>query len=97
NTSIYLTRLGVRTAYFTRLGDDPYSHDVLQIMAEEGLDTDSIETVPGRTPGLYMIANQPNGERSFSFWRGQSPAREMFTTQSSTAALERRLQQVSAA
>lgn len=91
NTAIYLTRLGVSTAYFTRLGDDPYSSELLQLMAQEGLDTTSIEIVSGRTPGLYLIANQPNGERSFSFWRGQSPAREMFSTQASAAALEQRL------
>lgn len=97
NTSIYLARLGVRTAYFTRLGDDPYSRELLQIMVQEGLDTASIEAVPGRTPGLYLIANQPNGERNFSFWRGQSPAREMFSTKESSSALEKRLQEVNTA
>lgn len=91
NTSIYLSRLGIKTAYFTRLGDDPYSVEVIQCMEKEGLDTTSVETVPGRTPGLYLIANQSNGERNFTFWRGQSPAREMFTTDASTTALEQRL------
>jgi 2-dehydro-3-deoxygluconokinase len=94
NTSVYLARLGVQTAYFTRLGDDPYSSEVLALMNTEGLDTSAVEIVPGRTPGLYLIANQPNGERSFSFWRGQSPAREMFATPASTAFLEERLQHV---
>lgn len=94
NTAVYLARLGVRTAYFSRLGDDPYSAEVLDLMAKEGLDTSSVETVPGRTPGLYLIANQSSGERSFSFWRGQSPAREMFATPASTALLEERLLQV---
>jgi 2-dehydro-3-deoxygluconokinase len=92
NTSVYLSRLGVATAYFTRLGDDPYSREVIQLMQEEGLDTKSVETMPGRTAGLYLIANRPDGERSFSFWRGQSPAREMFATQASVTALERRLE-----
>lgn len=91
NTSIYLARLGVATAYFTRLGNDPYSSEVLGLMTDEGLDTSSVELVPGRTPGLYLIANQPNGERSFTFWRGQSPAREMFATPASLALLEERL------
>lgn len=94
NTAVYLSRLGVRTAYFTRLGDDPYSVEMLDLMAKEGLDTTSVEIVPGRTPGLYLVANQANGERSFSFWRDQSPAREMFATPISTALLEERLLQV---
>lgn len=92
NTSIYLSRLGIKTAYFTRLGDDPYSAEVIQCMEKEGLDTTSVEAVRGRTPGLYLIANQPNGERNFTFWRGQSPAREMFATTASASELEQRLQ-----
>jgi 2-dehydro-3-deoxygluconokinase len=91
NTSIYLSRLGIKTAYFTRLGDDPYSIEVIECMEKEGLDTKSVETVPGRTPGLYLITNQPNGERNFTFWRGQSPAREMFASTASTSELEQRL------
>jgi len=94
NTSIYLSRLGVHTAYFTRLGDDLYSREVVQTMQEEGLDTESVEIVSGRTPGLYLIANQANGERHFSFWRNQSPAREMFAATASIAALEQRLKNV---
>lgn len=94
NTSIYLSRLGIRTAYFTRLGDDPYSAEVIQHMENEGLDTESVERVPGRTPGLYLIANQPNGERSFTFWRGQSPAREMFASDASVSAFEQGLKTV---
>lgn len=95
NTAVYLARLGVTAGYFTRLGDDPYSGELLQLMVQEGLDITGIEQVPGRTPGLYLIANQANGERSFSFWRGQSPAREMFATEASTATLEQRLQNIS--
>ncbi|MEY4588256.1 MAG: hypothetical protein RL497_332, partial [Pseudomonadota bacterium] len=86
NTAIYLARLGVPVGYFTRLGDDTYSAEVVQLMADEGLNTRGIERVPGRSPGLYMIANQANGERSFTFWRGQSPARELFSTDASIAA-----------
>lgn len=97
NTAVYLARLGVKTAYFTRLGDDPYSGEVIRLMGAEGLDTASVETMPGRTAGLYLIANRPDGERSFSFWRDQSPAREMFASQVSVAALEQRLESAQAA
>lgn len=94
NTAVYLARLGVKTGYFTRLGDDLYSNELLQLMTQEGIDTISVESVAQRVLGLYLIANQANGERSFSFWRGQSPAREMFATQASVAALEQRLQDI---
>lgn len=80
NTAIYLARLGLEVGYFSRLGDDPYSAEALAVMAAEGLNSTGVECVPGRTPGLYMIANQANGERTFTFWRGQSPARELFAS-----------------
>lgn len=92
NTAVYLARLGVSTRYFTRLGDDIYSNEVLQIMHREGLDSSAIERAAGRTPGLYMIANHTSGERSFTFWRGQSPAREMFANIESTEAFARCLE-----
>lgn len=91
NTAIYAVRLGLTVGYFSRLGDDLYSSEVLAFMASEGLETTGVETVPGRTPGLYMIANQTNGERSFTFWRGQSPARELFSTDISIAAFKEKL------
>ena len=34
--------------------------------------------VPGRLPGVYLVETDPHGERSFSYWRENSPARELF-------------------
>lgn len=92
NTAIYLARLGIDTGYFTRLGDDPYSQQVIASMGAEGLASTGVETVAGRTPGLYIIANQANGERNFTFWRSQSPARELCATPESLANFKNHLQ-----
>ncbi|KKK67099.1 hypothetical protein LCGC14_2957450, partial [marine sediment metagenome] len=43
-------------------------------MAGSGVDTSAVRKVPGRTVGLYMIELR-DGERTFSYWRGQSAAR----------------------
>ncbi|MFO1370203.1 MAG: sugar kinase [Marinagarivorans sp.] len=94
NTAIYLARLGVDTGYFSRLGDDPYSQQAIASMAAEGLASTGVERVAGRTPGLYIIANQANGERNFTFWRSQSPARELCATPESLANFKNHLQQV---
>lgn len=91
NSAVYAARLGLAVGYFTRLGDDPYSAQAIARMNAEGLETSSVETVAGRTPGLYMIANQANGERTFTFWRSQSPARELFATPASIQALQEQL------
>jgi len=78
NTAVYLARAGVPVAYATALGDDPYSDGAVALTAAEGLSTDLILRVPGRTIGLYLIDTDPSGERRFTYWRDQSPARELF-------------------
>jgi len=87
NTSVYMARLGLQTDYVTRLGDDPYSATILARMAEEKIGTDLIDQVPGRSPGLYVIRNTPDGEREFFYWRKEAPARELFDDAARTARL----------
>ena len=43
-------------------------------MEAQGVDTSTLRRLPDRTVGLYMISLD-KGERSFSYWRGQSAAR----------------------
>ena len=80
NTSVYMARLGLQTDYVTLLGDDPYSQQILQRMANEKIGTGMITQLPGRSPGLYIIRNTPDGEREFFYWRKEAPARELFAT-----------------
>jgi 2-dehydro-3-deoxygluconokinase len=78
NTAIYLARAGVNVAYATALGDDPHSDGIVAMAAAEGVKTELMLRVPGRLPGLYMIETDSKGERSFRYWRGEAPARELF-------------------
>lgn len=79
NTAVYMSRLGRRVAYATALGeDDRFSRGILDRMAGEGIDTDLVVGVAGRLPGLYAIDRDPAGERTFSYWRSEAPAREFF-------------------
>ncbi|MFV8781037.1 sugar kinase [Microbulbifer sp. SA54] len=78
NTAVYAARYGVSVSYVTLLGDDPYSEEVLTRLEGEGIDTSAIARLPGRCPGLYMIQNTADGERYFTYWRGEAPARELF-------------------
>ena len=82
NTSVYMSRLGLATDYVTQLGDDPYSAQILQRMQNEKIGTALIRQLPGRSPGLYIIRNKPDGEREFFYWRKEAPARELFNTES---------------
>ncbi|MFD1217104.1 sugar kinase [Microbulbifer celer] len=94
NTAVYIARGGVDVSYVTLLGDDPYSEEVLTRLAGEGIDTSAIARLPGRCPGLYMIQNTPDGERYFTYWRGEAPARELFADATRREALAAYLQEM---
>lgn len=79
NTAIHLARAGHDVAYMTALGSDPLSADLKTRWAAEGVDTSLILTHPDRSTGLYAISTHENGERSFSYWRDTSAARDMFS------------------
>ncbi|EAQ96301.1 sugar kinase [Congregibacter litoralis] len=78
NTAVYLARLGVPSTYVTALGDDARSQWLLDHWVQEEIDTHLVRRVPGRRPGVYWITTDAAGERSFDYWRGESPARELF-------------------
>ena len=87
NTAIHLARLGHEVAYFTALGRDPLSANLKAQWAAEGLDTSLVLEHPDRSTGLYAISTDAAGERSFSYWRESSAAREMFALPGSAAAM----------
>jgi 2-dehydro-3-deoxygluconokinase len=62
--------------YFTALGDDPMSGEMLEFMRGAGIGTDLVHRIRGKTPGLYLI-DLKDGERSFSYWRDNSAARQL--------------------
>ena len=81
NTCLYLARLlrpaGHRVCYVTRLGDDTLSAAMIAAWQSEGIDCSLVERIAGRLPGIYLVDTRPDGERSFTYWRGQSPVREL--------------------
>ena len=81
NTAIYLTRLmggNGHVHYVTRLGRDSFSNVMIAAWSDENIDCSLVEQHESRVPGLYMVETDERGERSFLYWRGEAPAREMF-------------------
>lgn len=78
NTAWYAKRLRPDwdVDYVTGAGDDAASEQMLGYIAGCGIGVEHVQRVAGRTVGLYMIELQ-DGERSFSYWRGQSAARAL--------------------
>ncbi|MDX8349301.1 sugar kinase [Cognatiyoonia sp. IB215446] len=78
NTTWYLARTAsdVQLLYLTAIGDDALSQQMRSFMCESGIDDQFVQVAQGRTVGLYLISLN-HGERSFSYWRGQSAAKTL--------------------
>jgi 2-dehydro-3-deoxygluconokinase len=81
NFAVYLVRLtrgrDVSVHYVTALGDDPYSDAMLAMWRTEGIGCELVARLPGRLPGLYTIRTDRRGERTFTYWRSASAARDL--------------------
>ncbi|UHS57214.1 sugar kinase [Agrobacterium vaccinii] len=64
--------------YFTALGDDPLSQEMLDFIQAADIETANVSRIKGGTPGLYLI-NLKDGERTFSYWRSTAAARQLAT------------------
>ena len=89
NTAIHLARAGHDVGYLTALGSDLPSATLTAQWATEGLDTSLVLHHPTRNTGLYAINTDAAGERSFTYWRETSAAREMFALPAMADALKR--------
>jgi len=83
NTAIYLKReLDNKkkvVSYFTALGDDPVSQQMIDYISSESVETDFIERRANLKPGAYQINTNDKGERSFKYWRNNSAAKTLFS------------------
>lgn len=82
NTAIYLKRMApeLNVDYVTLLGDDPFSDQIEAAIAAEDINTHTVGRLAGERPGLYAITTDETGERSFTYWRSASAARQLFST-----------------
>lgn len=87
NTSVYLSRGNIETTYVTALGDDTNSDWLIDEWQREKVDCSLIERMPNSVPGMYMIDIDDHGERSFFYWRKNSPASQLFDNQVKVAEL----------
>lgn len=79
NFAVYLKRLLPLSAvqFLSATGNDAISDQMLASLSDEGIDQTLVAKSPNKTVGLYMINTDPNGERTFSYWRSDSAAKQM--------------------
>ena len=81
NSAVYFSRLTndkTNTFYSTALGKDNFSKKMISRFKNEKIKCDYIRTDGENPPGLYSIEINEKGERSFSYWRDQSPSKYIF-------------------
>ncbi|MEJ2030652.1 MAG: PfkB family carbohydrate kinase, partial [Maritimibacter sp.] len=81
NTAAYLSRAlagAGEVEFVTVLGKDAISDRMEAFFQSQGVGTARIRGHPDRLPGIYAIAVDEAGERSFTYWRDQSAARTLF-------------------
>lgn len=80
NTGIYIKRCVKELAnvqFLTAVGDDALSLDMLSMMEQESLDTSLVYQSSTAKMGLYLINVDDAGERSFTYWRDTSAAKQV--------------------
>ena len=84
NTAIYCQRqLGTSqtVGFVSRIGTDPLSDGLVAMAQSESLSCDYLARDSARNIGIYSVATDNQGERSFHYWRNQSAARGLFTSE----------------
>ncbi|OYQ39760.1 2-dehydro-3-deoxygluconokinase [Rhodoferax sp. TH121] len=76
NAMVAAARAGARTAYLSRLGQDPWGQAVLALWAREGVDSTAVERDADHPTGLYFVTHGSAGHE-FSYLRAGSAASRM--------------------
>ena len=87
NTAVYASRtIGQAgfVSYITRVGVDPLSMSFCDAAQREGIDIGGIAKDLKHNIGIYSVSTDDSGERSFHYWRSDSAARRMFTSDETT-------------
>lgn len=79
NTAVYLKRTfpDMKVQLVTAVGKDQFSLDMMQYFQKENIETDFVFESDTKIPGLYSIQVDGQGERSFTYWRENSAARQV--------------------
>ncbi|XP_018484999.1 probable fructokinase-1 [Raphanus sativus] len=72
NVAIAVTRLGGRSAFVGKLGDDEFGHMLAGILRENGVADQGINFDTGARTALAFVTLRADGDREFMFYRNPS-------------------------
>ena len=74
NVLAMLAKLGRRTAFVGKVGDDLFGRMLREAIRDEGIDTSGLVLDPTAHTTLAFVQNTPDGDREFSFYRRRRAA-----------------------
>ncbi len=75
NVAVGIARLGVRSAFLGKVGDDSFGRFVIRELRKNGVNTGRMILDPQHKTRLAFVAVMKNGNRDFEFWE-KDPADE---------------------
>jgi len=81
NTAVYLKRTfaDLKPYFISAVGSDSLSTEMISFFEQEQVNTDFVFRSKEKNAGLYAIETDEFGERSFTYWREHSAAREVMS------------------
>ena len=76
NMAIAAARVGAKSGYATRVGDDAFGRMFIALWQREGVATDGVQVDPDAPTGVYFVTHGPQGHE-FSYLRAGSAASRM--------------------
>lgn len=80
NVLSMLNKLGYKTAFIGKIGDDIFGRQLKKVIEEEGINTDCLVTDKTVHTTLAFVITLPGGDREFSFYR--NPGADMMLSES---------------
>lgn len=78
NLSVAAARLGARTAFIGKVGDDAFGRYLTDVLKKDGVDVSALAVDTKHPTSLAVVSIDADGERSFTFYR-KSHADTMLT------------------
>lgn len=88
NVAVGLAKLGARSQFIGKVGDEPFGHVLIDTLKREGVDVGSIRLEPRARTALAFVALTKDGERDFMFYRHPSADMLFRPSEVDTAAIE---------
>ncbi|XPF96230.1 sugar kinase [Colwellia sp. RE-S-Sl-9] len=79
NTAVYLKRVfsEMQVNLITAVGTDELSSNMVEYFSQQNIATDFVYRSNDKIAGLYSIKTDSEGERTFTYWRENSAARDV--------------------